>query len=152
MVYLRIVNAANPALYLRNGTSEWLHFRVVAAATPRVKTTHVLFRALPRYASLKYTHFLMREVGPFRISAHICDLLHSVSHCLYIAITAHCNQETLSKYICKSVHTYLPAGARERLVLRLLYVFRVCLFVCLCVRTYHVRNILRHTLLCNYSV
>ena len=41
----------------------------------------------------------------------------------------------------------LPAGtraARERLVLRLLYVFRVCLFVCLCVRTYHVRNILRH--------
>ena len=44
------------------------------------------------------------------------------------------------------------AQARERLVLRLLYVFRVCLFVCtavLCVRTYHVRNILRHTLLCN---
>ena len=40
---------------------------------------------------------------------------------------------------------------RERLVLRLLYVFRVCLFVCLCVRTYHVRNILRHTLLCNCS-
>ena len=28
----------------------------------------------------------------------------------------------------------LPAGARERLVLRLLYVFRVCLFVCLFVR------------------
>ena len=53
---------------------------------------------------------------------------------------------------------FLPAGARvarERLVLRLLYVFRVCLFVCLfvclCVRTYHVRNILRHTLLCNCS-
>ena len=38
-----------------------------------------------------------------------------------------------------------------RLVLRLLYVFRVCLSVCLCVRTYHVRNILRHTLLCNCS-
>ena len=32
---------------------------------------------------------------------------------------------------------FLPAGARaarERLVLRLLYVFRVCLFVCLSVR------------------
>ena len=29
----------------------------------------------------------------------------------------------------------------NRLVLRLLYVFRVCLSVCLCVRTYHVRNI-----------
>ena len=28
----------------------------------------------------------------------------------------------------------------------------VCLSVCLCVRTYHVRNILRHTLLCNCSV
>ena len=54
-------------------------------------------------------------------------------------------------HICR----YLPAGARaarERLVLRLLYVFRVCLFVCLCVRTYHVRNILCHTLLCNCSV
>ena len=57
------------------------------------------------------------------------------------------------------VCTFLPAGARaarERLVLRLLYVFRVCLFVCLsvclCVRTYHVRNVLRHTLLCNCSV
>ena len=50
---------------------------------------------------------------------------------------------------------FLPAGARaarERLVLRLLYVFRICLFVCLCVRTYHMRNILRHTLLCNCSV
>ena len=49
---------------------------------------------------------------------------------------------------------FLPAGApraREWLVLRLLNVFRVCLFVCLfvclCVRTYHVSNILRHTLL-----
>ena len=57
-----------------------------------------------------------------------------------------------------SIKKFLPAGARyarERLVLRLLYVFRiclfVCLFVCLCVRTYHVRNILRHTLLCNCS-
>ena len=29
---------------------------------------------------------------------------------------------------------FLPARARERLVLRLLYVFRVCLFVCLSVR------------------
>ena len=28
----------------------------------------------------------------------------------------------------------------------------VCLSVCLCVCTYHVRNILRHTLLCNCSV
>ena len=28
---------------------------------------------------------------------------------------------------------FLPAGARERLVLRLIYVFRVCLFVCLSV-------------------
>ena len=38
---------------------------------------------------------------------------------------------------------FFSAGARERLVLRLLYVFRVCLFffVCLCVRTYHVRNV-----------
>ena len=40
------------------------------------KTTHVSFRsglALLRYASFKYTHFLMREVGPFLtcISAHI---------------------------------------------------------------------------------
>ena len=26
---------------------------------------------------------------------------------------------------------FLPAGARERLVLRLLYVFLVCLFICL---------------------
>jgi hypothetical protein len=68
------VNAANPAPYLRDGTSEWLHFRVIAAAMPRVKTTHVLFRSrlpLLRYASFKYTHFLMREVGPFLISAHI---------------------------------------------------------------------------------
>ena len=44
-----------------------------------------------------------------------------------------------------SITDFLPAGARERLVLRLLYVFRVCLFVCLsvclCVRTYHMRNI-----------
>ena len=37
-------------------------------------------------------------------------------------------------------HFFLPAGARgaraarERLVLRLLYIFRVCLFVCLSVR------------------
>ena len=30
----------------------------------------------------------------------------------------------------------LPAGARERLVLRLLYIFRVCLFVCLFVRLF----------------
>ena len=52
-------------------------------------------------------------------------------------------------------HEFLPAGARaarEWLVLRLLYIFRVCLFVCLCVCTYHVRNILHHTLLCNCSV
>ena len=50
---------------------------------------------------------------------------------------------------------YLPAGARaarKRLVLRLLYGLSVCLSVCLCVRTYHVHNILRHTLLCNCSV
>ena len=33
--------------------------------------------------------------------------------------------------ICEA---FLPAGARERLVLRLLYVFCVCLFVCLFVR------------------
>ena len=74
-IYRAIVNAANPAPYLRDGMSEWLHFRVVAAATPRVKTTHVSFRSrlpLLRYASFKYTHFLMREVGPFLISAHIC--------------------------------------------------------------------------------
>ena len=31
-------------------------------------------------------------------------------------------------------HHLLPAGARKRLVLKLLYVFRVCLFVCLSVR------------------
>ena len=51
---------------------------------------------------------------------------------------------------------FLPAGARaarEQLVLKLLYVFRVCLLVvCLCVRTYHMRNMLRHTLLCNCSI
>ena len=73
-IYRAIVNAANPAPYLRNGTSEWLHFRVVAAATPRVKTTHVLFRSrlpLLRYASFEYVHFLMCEVGPFLIFAHI---------------------------------------------------------------------------------
>ena len=46
--------------------------------------------------------------------------------------------------ILNAIVQFLPAGARERLVLRLLYVLRVCLFVCLsvclCVRTYHVRN------------
>ena len=40
--------------------------------------------------------------------------------------------------------SFLPAGRTKRanqLVLRLLYVFRVCLFVvCLCIRTYHVCN------------
>ena len=38
-----------------------------------------------------------------------------------------------SAVVLLSFH-FLPAGARERLVLRLLYVFRVCLFVCLSVR------------------
>ena len=83
-IYRAIATVANPAPYLRDGTSEWLHFRVVAAATPRVKTTHVSFRSLiplPRYASFKYTHFLMREVGPFLISAHIYpDFFISVNH------------------------------------------------------------------------
>ena len=86
-IYRAIVNAANPAPYLCDGTSEWLHFRVVAAATPRVKTTHVSFRSclpLLRYASFKYTHFLMHEVGPFLISAHkyvlikLCALIKKV--------------------------------------------------------------------------
>ena len=75
-IYRAITNTANPAPYLRDGTSEWLHFQVVAAATPRVKTTHVSFRShipLLRYASFKYTHFLMHEVGPFLISAHIFE-------------------------------------------------------------------------------
>ena len=64
----------NPAPYLHNGSSEWFHFQVVAAAAPRVKTTHVSFKSglvLPRYASFVYTHFLMSEVGPFLISAHM---------------------------------------------------------------------------------
>ena len=72
-IYRAIANAANPAPYLRDGTSEWLHFRIVAAATPPVKTTHVSFRSripLLSYASFKCAHFLMREVGPFLISAH----------------------------------------------------------------------------------
>ncbi len=48
---------------------------------------------------------------------------------------------------------FLPAGARAsartagpKIALRFSR-----LFVCLCVRTYHVRDILRHTLLCNCS-
>ena len=76
-IYRAIVNAVNHAPYLRDVTSEWLHFRV-AAATSRVKTTHVSFRShlpLLRYASFKYAHFLMHEVGPFHISAHKYTLL-----------------------------------------------------------------------------
>ena len=49
------------------------------------------------------------------------------------------------------VRAFLPAGARAsartagpKIALRFSR-----LFVCLCVRTYHVRNILHHTLLCN---
>ncbi len=29
---------------------------------------------------------------------------------------------------------------------------RVCLFACLCIHTYHMRKMLRHTLLCNCSI
>jgi len=43
-----------------------------------------------------------------------------------------------------SGHFYQPAAreARSRLVLRLLCGFRVCMYIyiCMCVRTYHVRN------------
>ena len=41
-----------------------------------------------------------------------------------------------------------PAGTKIALRFPCLFV-SVCLSVCLCVRTYHVRKILRHTLLCN---
>ena len=46
---------------------------------------------------------------------------------------------------------FLPAGARaarERLVLRLLYVFRVCLFVCLCVREQYITSYVTMQLQC----
>ena len=80
-IYRTIVNAANPAPYLRDGMSEWLHFRVVAAATPRVKTTDVSFRSrlpLLRYASFKYTHFFNARSEPFLLSTHKYELLKMI--------------------------------------------------------------------------
>ena len=52
--------------------------------------------------------------------------------------------------LCVFTSRFARGGVRSRLVLRLLYVFRVCLFVC--ASTFITCAILRNALLCNCSL